>query len=194
MWSERTLPPLDQREHHFLADAADMVGVALGAVLGLFLAAHIGFVGFHRLAFAADGIGAGFAKALADAMAEEPRRLVGHADHAADLKRAHALLARHHQMRGAQPFVQRHMRALIERPDRDREGLATGVALIEAGAVALALHGRGLANDAALRADRPFRPQPSFKPCAGLVLVVEDGVGKIVVAHSPPHLLRRYYH
>src|SRR5438067_1370638 len=122
-------------------------------------------------------------------MAKEPRRFVRHADHAADLKGAHALLRRHHEMGCAQPLVQRYVAALVERAHGDGEGFTASVALVEAGARALALHERRLIDNAALGADRTLWPEPSFQPLTGFVGVVEDRVGK-VAGHDG--LLGRY--
>src|ERR1700722_12642580 len=58
-------------------------------------------------------------RGFADAMAEEPSRLVGHAEHALELERAHALLARAHQVHREQPLGQRNLAALHDRADRD---------------------------------------------------------------------------
>jgi hypothetical protein len=52
------------------------------------------------------------------------------------------------------------MRTLIECPDSDREGLTTGIALIQAGAVRIAQKERGLVYDATMSADRPIGPDP----------------------------------
>jgi len=49
------------------------------------------------------------------------------------------------------------MTAFKDRPDLDRKGLAAGVALIEADAVALALERAGLIDNAAMGQDRPSR-------------------------------------
>ena len=49
-------------------------------------------------------------------------------------------------------------------------------ALVQARAMGLALHERGFANHAAVRADRTIGPKAGFKPFAGLGFVVKDRI------------------
>ena len=101
-----------------------------------------------------------------------------------NLKRANALLRRHEQVRCGQPFVQRECATLVQRADSDRERLAAGVALVQAGTRGLALHERGFVYHATMRADRPILPQPSLKPLAGLVSSWKIGSGQNSLAHG----------
>ena len=75
--------------------------------------------------------------------------------------------------------------ALIKRADRDAKRLTAGVALVEARTMGFTLHERGLVDDAAVRADAAFRPDPSLKPFADFGFVLEDRIGK--VAHGIPY-------
>ena len=93
-----------------------------------------------------------------------------------DLHRAHAFLARHHQVRCSEPLVQRNVAALVQGADRDREWLATGVALVKARAMRLAIQEGRLIDNAAMRADPTVGPNPGFQPLAGLGLVMEDRI------------------
>lgn len=61
----------------------------------------------------------------ADFVAHEPRSFVGTESHiAADLKRANALLTGQHQMNDAEPFTERLVGVLEDRPNQDREAIA----------------------------------------------------------------------
>ncbi len=74
-------------------------GLAGGAVLGL--AADIGFIGLNNGVGATEGgVASGAVHSFTDAMAQEPRGLVGDAEHTLHLLRAHALLGSGHEVRG----------------------------------------------------------------------------------------------
>ena len=61
----------------------------------------------------------------ADFIAHEPRGFVGTKSHiATDLKRANPLFTGQHQMNNAEPFTQRLVGILEDRPDQDREAIA----------------------------------------------------------------------
>ena len=116
---------------------------------------------------------------LADAVRHEPSGLVGDAEHAVQLVGGHALLARCQQVRRQQPLVERDLATLEHGADRDGELLAAFVALVEAGAVGLALQ--------LLDAVGSALPQcGQYGPCghaglqvlAGLVVVGEDRAGE----------------
>ena len=78
--------------------------------------------------------------------------------------------------------VQRHLGIEI-RDVEHRNRLGTGLrVLVRADPRALALHGAGLAHDAAMRAHRTMRPTRLFEVGAGLVGVSENGVGQV---HAP---------
>jgi hypothetical protein len=67
-----TSATLDKREHGLL------FGFGLGVGAPALVTTNGGFVGFNDLAFAADGINAHVLHGLTDAMAHEPRGLIGH--------------------------------------------------------------------------------------------------------------------
>ena len=79
-------------------------------------------------------------------------------------------------MRRAEPLVERYLAALIQGADRDCEGLATCVALVQARTMRLAFHGRCFVDGAAMRADGAIGPKASLKPFTGLCFVVKDRV------------------
>lgn len=112
---------LYQREHGFLANAADDLRVALALVPVLLLAANEGFVRFRNLAFAAHRCGVQFPHAFADAVAHKPTGLVRQAEHPAQLVCGHPLLAAAQQMRGQKPLRQGDVRPLVNRANRRRE-------------------------------------------------------------------------
>jgi hypothetical protein len=77
------------------------------------------------------------------------------------LMRRHSLFGSREQEQRGQPFRQRDFGALENRLDGDRELLAAGVALINAGAVLFARQlGHVIASRAAVRAYRAIRPNP----------------------------------
>jgi len=80
------------------------------------------------------------------------------------------------KMRRGEPLVQRDMAALVQRADCHSERLATSIALIQAGAVRLAVHERGFVDRAALGANGTVWPNPCLKPLAGFVGIVKDRV------------------
>jgi len=112
-------------------------------------------------------------------MGQEPRRLVGRAEHAGELVRAHALLARAHQMERHDPLVERKMAALHHSADRDREGPPASIALEQAGPMALALQALHVVNLAAVRAERAVRPADTFQVSPGGIVIVEHAVGEV---------------
>ncbi len=84
---------LDQREDGLLG-----LHSAGGAVL--LLTTDKGFIGFDDLVTAAErGVAKGAVHRLTDAVAKEPSRLVGNAEHTLHLLRAHALLGSGHEVR-----------------------------------------------------------------------------------------------
>lgn len=111
-------------------------------------------------------------------MSHEPSGLVGDAKHAVELVSAHALLAGAHEMHGQEPLVERNLRALEHGADSHRELLAAFGALVEAGAVSLALErsNAGRVGIAAVRADNAVGSTLRFKMLAGLVGIVENRV------------------
>lgn len=174
---------LDQGERDLLARPADRAG-ALAAMLVLLLAADIGLVRLDRLAFAAKRASMKLAHPFADAVRHEPGALVGDPEHAVELVRADPLLARRHEMRREQPFVERNMARLVNRADRHSELLAAVVAVVKAGAMRAlgALYRRdAVAHHAAMRAHGTIRPAHALKVAARLLGILKNGIGEIEV-------------
>ena len=126
---------LDQGEHgHLLRRRAERL------VAGL--AADVALIGLDNLMVAAERTGTlrsvNHDRRLAQTMEQEPRRLIAGADHPVQLMRRHARLARRHQASRQNPLGERDMRPLHHGPDRDGERLAAVLALVDAGAGALA--------------------------------------------------------
>lgn len=165
---------LDQRHNRLLGG-----GLAGGAVLGL--AADIGFIGFDNgVGTAAKGsVAVRFVHSLADAVAEEPSGLVGDADHAAHLHRAHALLGSGHDMGSQKPLVQGNVRALHDAAGADGE-LVAAIVAEEHASLRIAFH-LADAIRATVRAGRTVRPTRGFQMRQRLRFVVKDGVGDIDV-------------
>lgn len=112
-------------------------------------------------------------------MAQKPRGLVTAPDDAVDLKGAHALLARIHQVDDEAPFRQRDLRSLANRVDRNSELLAAVIALNEARTMLLAVQTGQTLTLAAMRAEGAIGPDPRLEPLTGLLLVVKDGVAEV---------------
>ena len=107
-------------------------------------------------------------------MGHEPRSLVRHAKHAFQLLRAHALLARAHQVIREDPLVKGNLGALEHGADRDRElHLAVG-AVQQAGTVRGAVQAGIALRAAAVRADGAMGPVDRLKVLARRVFVVES--------------------
>src|SRR5205085_7980728 len=98
---------------------------------------------------------------LANAMGQEPCGFHAALESALDLPGAHSLLAGADQLDRLQPQPQREVAILENRADPHGKGLATGVALAKPGAARLALKPADpiRVNVAAMRANRPVRPQ-----------------------------------
>lgn len=168
---------LDQRKHDFLTRH-----VLVDAVFGE--PADIGFVGLDDLVRRAAEGAAGLVHGGADAMAHEPGRLVGDAEHAVDLMGADPLLGRGEKVGRQKPLEQRHLGALEYGPYGYGVLLATIAALDNAladgGGVALGrltLDGREAlrVERAAVRAEGAIGPADALKMLAGRVLVRELG-------------------
>src|SRR5687767_10613455 len=98
---------------------------------------------------------------------------------------ANALLARIEQMRCQPPLGERDFAAFEYGPDRDGELAFAFVAVVEAGAMALASYQRDpIAVGAAMRADRAIGPAHGLKGLAGRVQVVEDRVLCVASGHG----------
>jgi hypothetical protein len=172
---------LDQGEHgHLLRRRAERF------VAGL--AADVALVGLDNLMVAAERTGSlrrlNHDRSLAETMKQEPRGLVAGADHPVQLMRRHAGLAGGHQASGQNPLGERDMRAFHNGADRDGKRLAAVLALVDAGARALAGQlGDAVAHHAATRAMRTVRPENAFEVGARGLVVVEDRVGEVELGH-----------
>src|SRR5437763_15448437 len=94
---------------------------------------------------------------LAEPVRHEPCGFVGHAEDAMDLMAAHSLLAGAEQVHRLEPQVQRDMRGLENRADRDAELALAWAAAPQTHAPALYL--RDPIHAAAAGANRAVRPQ-----------------------------------
>src|SRR6266550_519493 len=116
-------------------------------------------------------------------MEHEPSGLVGDADHPMQLVGAHALLARTEQVEGEQPLVQRDVRSLEDRSDRDRVLLAAGRALVQLAGSGLERVGLTLVL-AAVRTLRTVRPADRLQVGrSGLRILeplIQNAEGKII--------------
>ena len=150
--------------------------MAIAALLGSAgLLADESFVDFHDRARAAHGSEIAGAHGLADAMREEPRRLVLNLKHAMQLVRANALLGRAKKMNGLQALMQRDVSAFENRADLHGELFAAIRAFAETDA-RLAKVVMLSRSGAAMRANRAVRPQDTLQMGEGLGFVVEVGL------------------
>jgi hypothetical protein len=139
------------------------------------LAATVRFVGFDYCVWAGTvRIRRVGLHGFADAMAHEPRGLVGNSDHAADLMGAHALLGRDEQLINEQPLLLGNFRTLKDGADIRGVLLAAVIALDQGVAVLLALKARGI-EGTAMRAERTIGTLQRFQMLAGCGLVSEVG-------------------
>ena len=79
------------------------------------------------------------AHCFTQAVHKKPRRFVADAQHTVDLMRADSLLAGGHKEQRGKPLGERNLAELEHGLDRDRELLTAGCALVQAGAMGLAL-------------------------------------------------------
>jgi hypothetical protein len=93
-------------------------------------------------------------------MPKEPCSLHTATKHPLDLVGRYTFFAGAHQMDDLQPQMQRQMGRLENGPHPHREGLAAGVALVEAGAGRLALQAADALGFPAMVADGTVGPQP----------------------------------
>ena len=106
---------------------------------------------------------------------------------------AHTFLAGHHEVHSKKPLIQRNFAALHCRSNGYAKGLFAFVALIDAGARAVARKfsdttGVGIS---AMTAHRTVRPMELFEMLAGLIGIGENGVCKI--AHRISFRMRKSY-
>src|SRR3546814_787550 len=149
---------LHQREHSlFPGNVLTFVGIAR-------LAADVGFIGLDNLIPAADGTALWVNGAFPQAVEEEPRGFIVGAEHALELKGAHALLAGGHELSGQHPLGQLDLAALHDGADSHGEGLAAFFALMHArtGGLALELGNAVGVGIATVRADGAVRPQQAL--------------------------------
>lgn len=160
----------------------------------LLFAADIGFVAFDNLVASTDraAFALGWRHRLANAHLKEPGCLVLHAEHAPELVRAHALLARSHQPERKEPFTKRNVAALHHGIGADGELLPAFLAMVVAGSWPRDwLFLRRLAHHRIWRqcldgfrllakgASRPIRPALFFEMHACRVLVVKNRIGDV---------------
>src|SRR6185437_7506173 len=150
------------------------LALTASALVGPSAAHEIGFVGLDGRAGSAHRTSASLVvHGLAQAVHHEPSRFVGDAKHAVHLVRRNALLGGAEQEGSHKPFVERHMGALEQRSDHDRELLTAGIALV----VARTGGDSGCLGDcAAIAADRALRPEMAFEPGSGFVGILENRI------------------
>ncbi len=95
-----------------------------------------------------------------------------------DLVSGYAFLAPNHQEKSRKPFTKWDLGTLEYGPDRYRELLSAGVALIQTRAMGFAMQQAGLIDRPAMRTDATRRPNSSLKPFAGLIVIGENGLLK----------------
>ncbi len=83
-----------------------------------------------------------------------------------------------------QPVPHGDVARLEDGPDLHGEGLAAGVALVEADPVGLALERAGLVHNATMRADAAIRPDPSLNIGIGGGFVIEVGGAENRLGHD----------
>src|SRR3954465_3139267 len=90
-----------------------------------------------------------------------------------------------------QPFMQWDMATLVQGADRRRERFATVFALVDAWPRALTLQFGRVADNAAMRADRPIRPALRLEMPPGGFFIVKNLVCQIDGHGAPslPHFL-----
>ena len=163
-----------------------LAGVSRLALLGaggdVVLGTVVGLVGFHDAALAAHRREVAVAHRFADAVRHEPCGFQGHVQSAVKLVARNALLGRAEQVDRLQPDVQLDVAALEHGADLDGEGLAAGVALVEADAGGLAPHLRDALAALAMRAHRAFRPHACFEPSVGGFFVQQ--VRRVELGHD----------
>lgn len=109
-------------------------------------------------------------------MAHKPARFVRNAQHSVQLVGAHCGLGRAHEVSCQEPFVQRYLGTLIDRPYSHRELLAAGIALIDALTVRLALQLRSFVYRTTMWTFWTIGPAGLFKVRAGFVFILENGI------------------
>lgn len=170
---------LNEGEHGFLAPTPTKAGLgALAAVPVLFLTADIGFVRFDKLIRAPHRGRVAVTHCLTDAMPHEPCSFEGDTQGPVKLVSANALLAGRDEEDRLQPDMQLYMARLENGPDLDGEGLAARIALVEAGASALASQLAAIVHNATMGADATLRPNVRLYELVGGFFIVKVRRGK----------------
>jgi len=128
------------------------------------LAANVGFVNLDR---AIQFLRRDFLHRSADAVAQIPRRLVAHSDGALDLARAHAFLGLTEQRSCNEPFPERQVRIVEDRPRRYAKLVVARIAVV------LSAIGDGCSLGIAARALRAVFPAQLLKRFAALFIRAE---------------------
>lgn len=145
----------------------------------LCLSADIGFIRLNKTALATQGAGQlAVAHCLADAMRHEPSGLKGDAKYPVKLIAADPLLRRAQQEDRLKPDMQLDVAGLEDGSNLDGEGLAAGIAFIDADTGALAAQRAALADRAAMGANPTVRPNVRLYEGVSGCLVVILGFGK----------------
>src|SRR5208282_1052168 len=113
------------------------------------------------------------AQRFANAMAHEPRAFQRDPQGAVKLVGAHALFARANHVDGVQPITHLDMAFLENGPDLDGEGLAAGIALVQADPIALGFERAALIDNPAMRTHAAIGPKPRLNIGIGGSLIVE---------------------
>jgi hypothetical protein len=167
---------LDQRHDSFLVRNGSISPV-------LRLAADIGFVRLNELTFATKASRQlTFAHRFADTMAHEPCGFQCDAKGPVKLIAADTLFRRAQQEHRLKPDMQLDVAGLEDGPHLNGEGLAAGIALVDADPGALALQRTAFVEHAAMRANAPVRPDVRLHESVGGGLAVvlrlgQDGHG-----------------
>lgn len=142
------------------------------------LATDVGFIDFND---AAQGrpIKDAVSHGVTNAMSKMPCALILlESKVALQLEGADAFLAGAHEMKGHEPFTQADVRAVEDRSNGHSERFAALGALVESGAGAFALHGKGTLRTA-MWASAPSRPADTFEVFAGLIFIQTSGFCEI---------------
>src|SRR6266404_1329268 len=138
------------------------------------LAADVGLISLdntpartHETGFCRHGV--------ADTVGHKPRRFIGHAKRAMQLMAADTFLARTQQVDRREPFGQRNLAALENRPHGHGELLPAVPAEVQTIPVGLAAKLAIALRAAAVRTGHAIRPTDLFQMLAGGVFVTESG-------------------
>jgi hypothetical protein len=133
-------------------------------------------VSFNKHALAAERAETPFTHRLADTVSNEPTCFEIDAEDAAELICAKSLLGRAHKMHRLEPDVHRNVALFEDGADLDGEGLAAGIAFVDADAGGLSVQRSRLFDNAAMRADPTIRPDNLLDVCVSDFLIAEAGM------------------